>query len=142
MTTAIGGDEFPTARAIHCNLQNQPRQAGCHDLYGNIMILTHVLSQTCRGAPAVCASFSKAAAPWDYDAVTLTAAYGSPYLLAGGAWQIRRSKSKSDTMSRTCFHLCAGPAYSCGFDSVNISTVNMDKSMFFQLAADKRNRMR
>lgn len=31
----------------------------------------------------MCASFGKAAAPWDYDAVTLIAAYGSPYLLAG-----------------------------------------------------------
>lgn len=34
MTTAIGGDEFPAIRAIHRNLQNQPWQAGCHDLYG------------------------------------------------------------------------------------------------------------
>jgi len=31
----------------------------------------------------VCASFGKAAAPWDYDAVTLTAAYGSPYFSLG-----------------------------------------------------------
>lgn len=47
------------------------------------MILTHVLSQTCRGVPSVCANFGKAAALWDYDAVTLTAAYGNPYFSLG-----------------------------------------------------------
>ena len=34
MTTARGGDEFPTVRAIYHNLQNQLWQAGCHDLCG------------------------------------------------------------------------------------------------------------
>ena len=89
----------------------------------------------------MCASFGKAAAPWDYDAVTLTAAYGSPYFslgcVANTAKQIEIRYHEPDLF----LTLCRSGLF-MWFRFVNISTVNMDKSMFFQLAADKRDRMR
>ena len=47
-----------------------------------------------------------------YDAVTLSAACNSPALCkqgCRGAWQIRQTKSKSDTMGRVCGSGCRRP---------------------------------
>ena len=86
-----------------------------------IMVLLHGSLRTwgefLRRAPAL----AKRRRMRGYDAAKLTAACNSPSFvysgLAGGAWQIRQTESKSDTMGRVCDCMGAGPTYSCGFDN-------------------------
>ncbi|WP_425755734.1 hypothetical protein ACPW7J_14450 [Ihubacter sp. rT4E-8] len=89
------------------------------------MVLLHGSLKTwgefLRRAPAL----AKRRRMRDYDAATLSAAYNSPVLIfraCRGAWQIRQSKSKSDTMGRICDFHSADPTYSCGFDNPFSST--------------------
>ncbi len=53
---------------------------------------------------------------WSHPQPVAIPSYIDVYGTCRGAWQIRQTESRSDTMGRVCGCKSAGPTYSCGLD--------------------------
>ena len=116
---------------MHPGCPSDPRshENGCGRLCATtaqiIMVLLHSFLKTWGEFLRRALALAQRRRMRGYDAVTLSAACNSPALKRAcrGAWQIRQ-QSKSDTMSRVCGFWGLDPAYSCDFDTYDISTYN------------------